>query len=140
MSSQKYRIESDSLGKVKVPFNALYMAETQRAIENFPISGLKFGRSFIRALGLIKAAAASVNLELQLLDRKVGKVIRLAAEEVVSGRHDEHFPIDIFQSGSGTSTNMNANEVIASRAQQIELGACVFTRTITSTWDNRRMM
>ncbi len=120
MSSQKYRHESDSLGRVKVPFDALYMAQTQRAIENFPVSGLKFGRSFIQSLALIKGAAASVNQELRILDRKVAKAIRLAAEEVASGRHDEHFPVDIFQSGSGTSTNMNANEVIARRAQQID--------------------
>jgi len=125
MSSKKYRIERDTLGKVKVPFNVLYMAQTQRAIENFPVSGLKFGRSFIRSLGLIKAAAASVNQELRILDRKVAKAIRLAAEEVASGRHDEHFPVDIFQSGSGTSTNMNANEVITRRARQIDRGVHV---------------
>ena len=120
MSSQKYRTERDTLGEVKVPYHALYMAQTQRAIENFPVSGLKFERSFIRALGLIKGAAASVNQEFRTLDRKVAKAIRLAAGEVASGRHDEHFPVDIFQSGSGTSTNMNANEVIARRAQQID--------------------
>ena len=125
MSSQKYRIESDTLGKVKVPFNALYMAQTQRAIENFPVSGLKFGRTFIRSLGLIKEAAASVNQELRILDRRVAKAVRLAAEEVALGRHDEHFPVDIFQSGSGTSTNMNANEVIARRAGQIDRGVRV---------------
>jgi fumarate hydratase class II len=122
MSLKKYRIERDTLGQVKVPFNALYMAQTQRAIENFPVSGLKFERSFIRALGLIKGAAASINQQLRLLPPKVAKVINLAAEEVASGRHDEHFPVDIFQSGSGTSTNMNANEVIARRAQQIDRG------------------
>ena len=120
MSSQKYRTERDTLGEVKVPYHALYMAQTQRAIENFPVSGLKFERSFIRALGLIKGAGASVNQEFRTLDRKVAKAIRLAAGEVASGRHDEHFPVDIFQSGSGTSTNMNANEVIARRAQQID--------------------
>jgi fumarate hydratase class II len=125
MSSQKYRIETDTLGKVKVPVNALYMAQTQRAVENFPVSGLKFERSFIRALGLIKRAAASVNQQLGLLDPKVAKMIRLAAEEVASGRHDQHFPVDIFQSGSGTSTNMNANEVIARRAQQINRSVLV---------------
>ena len=120
MSSQKYRTERDTLGEVRVPYHALYMAQTQRAIENFPVSGLKFERSFIRALGLIKGAAASVNQEFRTLDRKVAKAIRIAAGEVASGRHDEHFPVDIFQSGSGTSTNMNANEVIARRAQQID--------------------
>ena len=120
MLAKKYRIERDTLGKVSVPLNALYMAQTQRAIENFPVSGLKFGRSFVHALGLIKGAAASVNQELGILDRRVARAIRLAAEEVASGRHDEHFPVDIFQSGSGTSTNMNANEVIARRARQID--------------------
>jgi fumarate hydratase class II len=136
---KKYRVERDTMGQVKVPLNALYMAQTQRALENFPVSGLKFGRSFIQSLGLIKGAAASVNQELQILDRRVAKAIRLAAKEVANGRHDEHFPVDIFQSGSGTSTNMNANEVIARRARQIDRG-CSFIRTIMSTWDNRRMM
>src|SRR4030095_7332614 len=88
MSSQKYRIENDTLGKVKVPVDALYMAQTQRAVENFPVSGLKFERSFIRALGLIKEAAASVNQQLHLLDPQVAKIIKLAAEEVASRRHD----------------------------------------------------
>ena len=119
MTAQKYRIETDSLGEVKVPLKALYMAQTQRAVQNFPVSGLKFGRSFIRALGLIKAAAASVNHELGVLERRKASVIRRAAEEVVTGLHDDHFPVDIFQSVSGTSTNMNANEVIARRAYQL---------------------
>jgi fumarate hydratase, class II len=125
MSMKKYRVERDTMGQVKVPLNALYMAQTQRALENFPVSGLKFGRSFIQSLGLIKGAAASVNQELQILDRRVAKAIRLAAKEVANGRHDEHFPVDIFQSGSGTSTNMNANEVIARRARQIDRGVLV---------------
>jgi fumarate hydratase class II len=119
MPSQRYRTEKDSLGEVKVPAKALYMAQTQRALENFPISGLKFSRPFIRSLGLIKAAAASVNQELGLLDRGISKAISAAAKEVADGVHDDHFPVDIFQTGSGTSTNMNANEVIATRARQL---------------------
>ncbi|GAB4556602.1 MAG: class II fumarate hydratase [Anaerolineae bacterium] len=117
--SEAVRIERDSLGEVRVPADALYGAQTQRAIENFPISGLRFPRSFIRALGLIKAAAAQVNHELGLLDEQKAKLIQQAAEEVAEGRWDDHFPIDIFQTGSGTSTNMNANEVIANRAIQL---------------------
>ena len=125
MPLKKYRIEKDTLGQVKVPFNALYMAQTQRALENFPVSGLKFGRSFIQSLGLIKGAAASVNQQLRILDRRIAKAIKLAAGEVATGQHDEHFPVDIFQSGSGTSTNMNANEVIARRAGQIDRSVLV---------------
>jgi fumarate hydratase class II len=119
MANQEYRIEKDSMGEVRVPANALYMAQTQRAVENFPISGIRFGRSFIRALGLIKSAAATVNQELGLLERGIAEAVRRAADEVAEGRHDGQFPIDIFQTGSGTSTNMNANEVIAMRARQL---------------------
>jgi fumarate hydratase class II len=119
MNHASFRIERDSLGEVRVPADALYMAQTQRAVENFPISGLRFGRAFIRALGIIKAAAAAVNAELGLLDSALAPAIEQAAAEVAEGRHDEHFPVDIFQTGSGTSTNMNANEVIATRARQI---------------------
>ncbi len=119
MNHEPVRIEKDSLGEVRVPANALYMAQTQRAIENFPVSGLRFGRSFIRALGIIKSAAAVENEELKLLDAALASAIAQAATEVADGRHDEHFPVDIFQTGSGTSTNMNANEVIAARARQI---------------------
>jgi fumarate hydratase class II len=115
----EYRVERDSLGEVKVPAEALYGAQTQRARENFPISGTPFPRGFIRALGLIKAASAEVNAELGLLDRERAEAIARAAEEVSRGAWDAHFPIDIFQTGSGTSTNMNANEVIAHRACQI---------------------
>ncbi|HEY64118.1 MAG TPA: class II fumarate hydratase [Caldilineae bacterium] len=121
-----FRIERDSLGEVRVPAQALYGAQTQRAVENFPVSGLRFPRSFIRALGLIKAAAARVNRELGLLDEEKARFIELAAREVAEGRWDDQFPIDIFQTGSGTSTNMNANEVIANRAIQLmggELGS-----------------
>ena len=119
MKNESVRIEKDSLGEVRVPVDALYMAQTQRAIENFPVSGLRFGRSFIRTLGIIKAAAAKVNAELGLLDAALAAAIEQAATEVAEGRHDEWFAVDIFQTGSGTSTNMNANEVIATRAQQI---------------------
>ncbi|MEW6730783.1 MAG: class II fumarate hydratase [Acidobacteriota bacterium] len=125
-SASDYRIEKDSLGEVRVPTAALYGAQTQRAVENFPISGLHFPREFIRALGLIKLAAAEVNLALGLLAANQVKAIKQAAQEVADGKWDEHFPIDIFQTGSGTSTNMNANEVIANRALQIigaELGS-----------------
>jgi fumarate hydratase, class II len=114
-----YRIEKDSMGEMRVPADALYAAQTQRAVENFPISGLRFPRAFLRALGLVKAVAAPVNQELGLLDDRRSRAIQQAAREVVEGRWDEQFPIDIFQTGSGTSTNMNANEVIASRALQI---------------------
>ncbi|NPA26160.1 MAG: class II fumarate hydratase [Chloroflexi bacterium] len=115
----EYRIERDSLGEVKVPAHAYWGAQTQRAIENFPISGIRFPRVFIRALGLIKYAAAKVNHELGLLDETRAKAIMQAAQEVAEGKWDEHFPLDIFQTGSGTSTNMNANEVIANRANEI---------------------
>jgi len=114
-----YRIERDSLGEVRVPAEALYGAQTQRAVENFPISGIRFLRVFIRALGLIKGSAAEVNAELGLLDAQKARAIQRAAEEVAEGKWDEQFPIDIFQTGSGTSINMNANEVIANRATQI---------------------
>src|SRR2546423_6561320 len=98
-----YRIEKDSLGDVEVPASAMYGAQMMRAVENFPISGLVFPRVFIRALGLIKHAAAQVNEELGLLDRERADAIRAAAREVVDGKWDQHFPIDIFQTGSGTS-------------------------------------
>ncbi len=116
MAEKAYRIERDSLGEVKVPAEALWGAQTQRAVENFPISGIRFPRPFIRALGLIKYAAAKANLELGLLDEKLANAIMQAAMEVAEGKWDDHFPIDIFQTGSGTSTNMNANEVISNRA------------------------
>ena len=115
----EYRVEKDFLGELKVPKDAYWGVQTQRAIENFPISGIRFGRQFIYALGLIKKAAAETNMELGLLDSKVGKVIVKAAEEVMEGKLDAQFPLDVFQTGSGTSTNMNANEVIANRANEI---------------------
>ncbi len=114
-----HRIEKDSLGEVEVPLDALYGAQTQRAVDNFEISGMRFPRVFIRALGLIKECAAEVNLDLGLLEPAVAAAIGRAAAEVAAGEWDEQFPIDIFQTGSGTSTNMNANEVIARRAGQV---------------------
>ncbi len=114
-----HRIERDSMGAMEVPVDALYGASTQRAVLNFPISGYRFGREFIRALGLVKWAAAVVNSELGLLDEERASLIIRAAEEVISGKLDDHFPVDVFQTGSGTSTNMNANEVIANRCAQL---------------------
>ena len=116
MSSQEFRVEKDSLGEIKVPADALYRAQTQRAVENFPISNLSFSREFIRALGMIKGAAAAVNQDLGLMDADMSAAIQKAAKEVADGAHDAHFPIDVFQTGSGTSSNMNANEVIATLA------------------------
>ncbi len=124
MSEQNYRIEHDSMGELRVPADALWGAQTQRAVENFPISGLRMPRPFIRALGLIKWAAAGANSELGLLPAKKAVAIQRAALEVADGRHDAHFPVDVFQTGSGTSSNMNANEVIARLASE-GLGASV---------------
>ena len=117
-----FRIEKDSLGEVRVPAEALYGIQTQRAIDNFPISGIRFPRVFLRSLGLIKAAAAKANAESGLLDDEKARVIQLAANEVADGLWDEQFPLDIFQTGSGTSTNMNANEVIATRSNELLTG------------------
>jgi fumarate hydratase class II len=119
MAEEEFRVEKDTLGEMRVPASALYGAQTQRAVENFPISGIPFPREFIRALGLVKKAAAQVNVDLGELDRERGEAVARAAEEVAEGRLDEHFPLDIYQTGSGTSTNMNANEVIAARANRI---------------------
>ncbi len=119
MNSDDTRVERDSLGEMHVPADALWGAQTQRAIENFPISGLRFPRSFIAAMGMIKKAAAGTNAELGLLDAGIADAIVAAAEEVIAGEHDDQFLLDIFQTGSGTSTNMNANEVIATRASHI---------------------
>lgn len=116
----KFRIERDSMGEVKVPGWALFGAQTQRAVDNFPISGIRFPRSLIHALGLIKKAAAETNAELELLDHQIAVAIGAAADEVVEGKHDRHFVVDVFQTGSGTSTNMNANEVIANRARELQ--------------------
>jgi fumarate hydratase class II len=114
-----YRVEHDSLGEVRVPAEALYGAQTQRAVQNFQISGLRFPRVFIRSMGLLKGAAADVNHQLGLLAADHAQAIRQAADEVADGKWDDQFPVDIFQTGSGTSTNMNANEVIAHRATQL---------------------
>jgi fumarate hydratase class II len=119
MKSQEFRMEKDYLGEIRVPKDAYWGAETQRAIENFPVSGIYFPREFIRALGTVKLAAAEVNTSLGLLPGKIGKAIRTAAWEVMNGKLDDQFPVDVFQTGSGTSTNMNANEVIAHRANAI---------------------
>ena len=118
------RIERDSMGELKVPAEALWGAQTQRAVENFPISGLAMPREFIAALGLVKQAAARANRGLKLLDARIAQAVDAAAAEVAAGRHDRHFPIDVFQTGSGTSSNMNANEVIASLASR-RLGTAV---------------
>lgn len=123
MLSETFRVEHDTMGSVRVPASAYYGAQTQRALENFQVSGLVFPRRFIRALGIVKRASADVNVRLGLLDEKKGKVIALAAQEVVDGKLDEQFVVDIFQTGSGTSTNMNANEVIANRAVELLGGA-----------------
>jgi fumarate hydratase class II len=115
----EYRTERDSLGPVEVPADALYGAQTQRAKDNFPVSDLRFSRRFIEALGHVKQAAAKANRALGLLDEDTAEPIIQAAQEVVDGTHDEDFVLDIFQTGSGTSTNMNANEVIANRASEL---------------------
>ena len=126
--NQSFRIEKDSLGEVKVPKKALWGAQTQRAIENFPISGIKFkfpfGRSFIKALGLIKYSAAVANQDLGNLTIKKANALKAGSKMVIAGEVDEHFPLDVFQTGSGTSTNMNANEVIANLASK-KLGEVV---------------
>ena len=120
--SDGFRMERDSLGEMKVPQDALYGAQTQRAVENFPISGQRFGRRFIEALGHIKRAAAETNAELGHLEASVARSIAAAATEVAEGRWDDQFVLDVYQTGSGTSTNMNANEVIARRATQLMEG------------------
>lgn len=121
-----YRVEKDSLGTLNVPAEAYWGVQTQRAVENFPISGLHLPREFIRALGLVKTAAAETNISLRLLDKNIGAAIARAAAETAEGTWDAHFPVDVFQTGSGTSANMNANEVIANRANELlggELGS-----------------
>ena len=111
MARSKFRVERDSMGAMKVPAKALYGAQTQRNIENFPVSGIRFSRAFIRALGVIKASCAEANRSSGLLKVPVAAAIRKAAGRVAEGRYDEEFPIDIFQTGSGTNTNMNAKSV-----------------------------
>ncbi|MBM3897495.1 MAG: class II fumarate hydratase [Thaumarchaeota archaeon] len=126
---KKFRRESDAMGNVKVPADALYGAQTQRALENFQISNLRFQKRFICALCMIKLAAAKVNLRLKLLDKKRGDAIVAAAEEAVKGKFDDQFVIDVFQTGSGTSTNMNANEIVANRAN-LMLGGDIGYRSV----------
>src|SRR2546426_2035357 len=113
------RIERDSMGEMRVPVDAYYGASTQRAVLNFPISDLRFPRQFIRALGQIKQAAAQVNESLGTVDPQIAEAIVQAAQEVIDGKLDSHFVLDIFQTGSGTSTNMNASEVVANRASEL---------------------
>jgi fumarate hydratase class II len=122
--SADFRVQRDSMGELKVPAAAMWRAQTQRAVENFPISGLKMPPAFIKALGLIKWAAASVNRELGLLELDIAAAIEAAALEIAGGAHADQFPIDVFQTGSGTSSNMNANEVIATLASH-RLGRAV---------------
>src|SRR6266567_7830384 len=118
-SIEETRVERDSMGEMQVPADAYYGASTQRAVLNFPISDLRFPRQFIRALGQIKQAAAQVNKELGTIDPQIAEAMIQAAQEVIDGKLDNHFVLDIFQTGSGTSTNMNANEVIANRAREL---------------------
>src|SRR5207302_11436746 len=116
---EEYRVESDTMGEVKVPNAAYYGAQTQRAVENFPISGVRLPKDFIRAMALVKLAAAKANMQLELLEPKKGEAIASAAKEIMEGSLYEQFVVDVFQTGSGTSTNMNANEVIANRAVEL---------------------
>src|SRR5438445_6339903 len=118
MADQAYRTERDSMGEVRVPADAKWGAQTHRAVENFPISGMRKERSLIQALALIKGAAATVNGRQKTIEKDVAKAIADAAADVADGKWDEHFPIDIFQTGSGTSSNMNANEVLANLASE----------------------
>ena len=116
MSEEDYRKESDSMGELKVPSQAQWGAQTQRAIENFQISDIRVPRKFISALGLVKWSAASTNEEIGLLEKEKSIAIKAAAQDIIDGKYDSQFPVDIFQTGSGTSSNMNANEVIANIA------------------------
>src|SRR5690606_32005006 len=114
--TENYRIERDSMGELRVPADALYAAQTQRAIDNFPISGIALPARFINAVALIKYCAAGINRDLGLMEPEIAAAIREAARDVMTGRHRDQFPVDVFQTGSGTSTNMNVNEVIATLA------------------------
>src|SRR5262249_33523580 len=118
----EFRIEKDSMGEVRVPAKAYYGAQTQRAVENFPISGQPLPRQLIRALGLVKIAAATANRDLGKLKAEIAAPIIQAAREVVEGKLDEQFPLDVYQTGSGTSSNMNTNEVISNRAIELTGG------------------
>ncbi|MFB6224497.1 MAG: class II fumarate hydratase [Haloarcula sp.] len=117
--TDEYRTEQDSLGEMQVPADAYWGAQTQRAVENFPISDVTFGRRFVRALGIVKKAAAQANRDLEMIPEDKADCIEEAADEVIAGEHDDQFPVDVFQTGSGTSSNMNANEVIANRATEL---------------------
>jgi fumarate hydratase, class II len=132
------RMEKDSMGEMSLPASALYGASTQRAVLNFPVSGYRFPRPFIRALGIIKWAAAQANHDLGSLDAERAALIVQAAEEVIEGKLDEHFPLDIFQTGSGTSTNTNANEVIANRCAQLA-GKAIGSRSLVHPNDHVNM-
>ena len=123
MADKDYRTEKDSMGELKVPKDALYGAQTQRAVENFPISGIPIPRALIRSLGLVKSSCATVNWVLGLLGEAHANAIIKAADEVADGDFDDHFPVDVFQTGSGTSSNMNTNEVIATLASRVGLGS-----------------
>ena len=129
MSDDEFRTEEDSLGEMQVPADAYWGAQTQRAVENFPVSDETFGRRFVRALGVVKKAAALANDDLGTVPSDKAEAIVAAADEVITGEHDDQFPVDVFQTGSGTSSNMNANEVIANRATEI-YGGEVGTREI----------
>jgi len=128
MNEKKYRIEKDSMGEMRVPEDAYWGAQTQRAVENFQVSGIRFPGGFIRVLGIVKQAAVRANMKLGLLDKKRGDAIVRASQEVIDGKMNDQFVVDIFQTGSGTSTNMNANEVIANRANEI-LGSTIGSNT-----------
>src|SRR5438105_241057 len=138
MTGGRTRMEKDSMGEMSLPESALYGASTQRAVLNFPVSGYRFSRPFIRALGLIKWAAAQANHDLGLLDAERSALIVQAAEEVIEGKLNENFPLDIFQTGSGTSTNTNANEVIANRCAQLA-GKKIGSREIVHPNDHVNM-
>ncbi len=118
----EFRIERDSMGELEVPGDALWGAQTQRAVDNFPISGKRMPRTFIRSLGLVKKACANANVRLELMEAGIGAAIEAAADQVITGQVDDHFPVDVYQTGSGTSSNMNANEVIAALVSQMDNG------------------
>ena len=128
---EQFRTEHDSMGEVRVPADALWRAQTQRAVENFPISGTRLEDEHVKALARVKMAAAVANASLGVVDAKRAEAIEEAAREVVNGEHLEHFPLDVFQTGSGTSSNMNMNEVLASLAAAARASRC--TPTTTST-------
>src|SRR4026209_148738 len=138
MTEKPTRTEKDSMGEMTLPASALHGASTHRAVLNFPVSGYRFSRPFIRALGLIKWAAAQANHDLGLLDAERSALIVQAAEEVVEGKLDDHFPLDVFQTGSGTSTNTNANEVIANRCAQLA-GKAIGSRELVHPNDHVNM-